>query len=126
MGDPRHDLGRQAETAVAAWLEAAGWLILARRHRSARGGEVDLIALDTHDILVAVEVRARRSARAGSAALSVDSRRVARLERTLASSAATHGVRHTGLRVDLVTLEPIPGHTSGRWQIRRYPGIGGR
>ncbi|MDQ3488558.1 MAG: YraN family protein, partial [Acidobacteriota bacterium] len=46
MGDARHDLGIAADGAVAAWLGAAGWRILARRYRSAAGGEVDLIAVD--------------------------------------------------------------------------------
>ncbi len=125
MGDPRHDLGRRAEAAVAAWLEGSGWHILARRQRSSVGGEVDLIALDPDVILVAVEVRARHSARTGSAAFSVDARRLVRMKRTLAAFAAGYGGRHAGLRIDLVTLEPEPGSGSGRWRLRRLPGIGG-
>lgn len=110
---------------MAAWLEERGWQILARRHRSAAGGEVDLITLDPDAILVAVEVRARRSARTGAAAFSVEAGRVVRIERTLASFAASHGRRHAGLRVDLVTLEPEPGSAAGHWRLRRLPGIGG-
>ncbi|MGI8829980.1 MAG: YraN family protein [Candidatus Limnocylindria bacterium] len=125
MGDPRHDLGRRAEMVVATWLERGGWVILARRHRPAAGGEVDLVALDPDDVLVAVEVRARRSNRTGAAALSVDVRRVRRLERTLASFAASSGRPHVGVRVDLVTLEPISGPSPGPWRLRRIPGIGG-
>lgn len=120
MTDPRHDLGRRAEDAVATWLAATGWTVLARRCRSREGGEVDLVALDPDGILVAVEVRARRSTRTGSAATSVDPRRVLRLERTLLSFARSRATTHVGLRVDLVTVEP----EAGRWRLRRLPAIG--
>ena len=121
MGDPRHVLGLAAEAAVATWLADAGWRILERRARSPTGGEVDLLAIDADAVLVAVEVRARRSARAGRAAESVDRRRVGRLRRTLASVSAS-APPHRGLRVDLVTVEPVSG-LPGRWRVRRLPGL---
>ena len=123
MSDPRHLLGQRTEDAAAAWLARAGWRILARRRRSLHGGEVDLVARDPTGYLVAVEVRARRSARTGPAGTTVGQRRVARLERTLAAYAGETGVRHRGLRVDLVTLEPVQ-HRPGCWRVRRIPGIG--
>lgn len=123
MGDPRHLLGLAAEEAVADWLTGNGWQVIARRARSAGGGEVDLVALDPGRVLVAVEVRARRSARTGSAATSVDRRRVARQGRTLAAIGATCGEPHRGLRVDLVTVEPTTEEV-GRWRLTRLPGIG--
>jgi putative endonuclease len=123
MPDPRHLLGRAAEEAVARWLVACGWRVLAARQRSTGGGEVDIVAIDPEGIMVAVEVRARRSRRAGSAIASVDRRRVGRLARTLAAVAASSGEPHQGLRIDLVSVEPIadrPGH----WRLRRESGIG--
>jgi putative endonuclease len=123
MGDPRHVLGLAAEAAVATWLTAAGWRVIARRARSMGGGEVDIVALDPGRILVAVEVRARRTTRAGPAATSVDARRVARLGRTLAAVGATCGEAHRGLRIDLVTVEPASEETEG-WRLRRLAGIG--
>ena len=95
MGDPRHDLGLAAEEAVARWLSGAGWRVVERRARSSTGGEVDIIAIDPEGALVALEVRARRTRRAGEAALTVDRRRVARLGRTLAvvaSNRASSGI----------------------------------
>jgi putative endonuclease len=121
MTDPRHALGSAAETAVGEWLEACGWRVVGRRVRSAAGGEVDLVAVDPADVLVAVEVRARRSARAGRAGLSVDARRVGRLRRTLVATAVASGIEHFGLRVDLVTVEP---DFAGSWRVARLPGIG--
>jgi Holliday junction resolvase-like predicted endonuclease len=122
MGDPRHDFGLVAEAAVAAWLTDAGWRVLERRANSPTGGEVDLVALDPSRALVAIEVRARHSRRAGEAAVTVNARRVARLGRTLATIAANGRFGHSALRVDLVTVEPAG--QPGRWRLFRLPGIG--
>lgn len=123
MVDPRHQLGRAAEDAVATWLTSRGWRIVGRRVRSPAGSEVDLVALDPGGALVALEIRARRHRRAGSAADSVVVQHVTRMRRTLASVASETGQSHAGLRVDLVALEPDAGN-SGRWLARRIPGIG--
>ena len=122
MSDPRHALGLAAEAAVADWLEAAGWTLLARRVRSADGGEVDILALDRDDVLVAVEVRARRSRRTGAAVATLDRRRINRLRRTLAACGAATHVPHRGLRIDLVSAEPMPVPPT-RWRLRRIPGV---
>ena len=108
---------------MADWLTGRGWQVVGRRLRSSAGGEVDLVARDPTGVLVAIEVRARRSARAGAAATSVDARRLGRLRRTLAAVAADDQQRHTGLRVDLVTVEPVTGQPR-RWRLRQLPGIG--
>lgn len=122
MTDPRHDLGLAAEDAVAAWLTRTGWSVVARRLRSRHGGEIDLVAIDPGEVLVAIEVRARRGRRAGSALETVDPRRVARLRRTLLEHARGTSGRHAGLRVDLVGVEP--DGEAGRWRLRRLAGIG--
>jgi putative endonuclease len=122
MADPRHALGIAAEDAVAGWLTAAGWRVVGRRLRTARGGEIDVLAIDPGQALVAVEVRARRTSRTGAAAVTVDARRVERLRHALASAAAEHRVRSSGLRVDLVTVEP--DQAPGRWRLTRLVGIG--
>jgi putative endonuclease len=120
--NPRHALGLAAEDAAATWLEREGWSLLARRLRTAGGGEVDLVMRDPGGILVAIEVRARRTERAGRADGSVDARRIGRIRRTLVAHAAASRTRHGGLRVDLVTLEP--DDVRGRWRMRRLPGVG--
>ena len=122
MADARHALGLAVEAAVAAWLERAGWTVLARRTRSTAGGEVDIVAIDREAFLVAIEVRGRRTARTGVAATTVDRRRVGRLRRTLASVAESTRTPHRGLRVDLVAAEPIPGPARA-WRLSRIPGI---
>ncbi len=125
MSDPRHTLGRDAEDAAAAWLEAQGWTVLARRYRHAAGGEVDLSALDRRGTLVGVEVRARRSVRAGRPEESVDQGRVRRISRTLAAFAAVSAGAHTGLRVDLVAAEPVGPRDARLLRLRRVPDLGG-
>jgi putative endonuclease len=123
MGDPRHDLGIAAESAVATWLEGSGWRVLSRRRRSATGGEVDLLALDPDGVLVAIEVRARRTGRAGTGTETIDPRRTGRIGRTLAAFAAAGGVSHSGLRIDLVIAAPMPA-SDARWRLRRVPDVG--
>lgn len=122
MADPRHELGRQAERRVATWLSANGWRILAERHRSG-GGEIDVVALDPNRILVAVEVRLRRSGRSGNAIESVRAEKVVRLRSALTAYARATPIEHRGLRVDLVAMSPGPEPRT--WRLRRLPGVDG-
>jgi Holliday junction resolvase-like predicted endonuclease len=124
MPDPRHALGLAAEAATADWLARAGWAVLARRARARGAGEIDVVALDPLRTLVAIEVRARRSSRAGSPEATIDGRRVARLRRSLVTFAAEHAITHAGLRVDLVSAEPVAGQPA-IWRLRRLPGVDG-
>jgi putative endonuclease len=120
MSDPRHDLGQAAEALVGGWLTDAGWSILARRWRARGCGELDLVCRDTRGIVVGVEVRARRTARAGRAVESVDRRRIGRLRATLGAYLAETGIRAAGLRIDLVTVEPADA-VAGAWRVVRRP-----
>ncbi|MGB6837955.1 MAG: YraN family protein, partial [Dehalococcoidia bacterium] len=69
MNQARRRLGDFGERVAAAHLEAKGYRILARNYRC-REGEIDLVA-QQGDVLVFVEVRARRGEGAGTAAESV-------------------------------------------------------
>src|SRR5436190_971811 len=62
----RQLLGIQGEDLAAQELQRRGYAILARRYRT-RFGEIDIVAQDA-DAVVFVEVKARRTARYGSAA----------------------------------------------------------
>jgi putative endonuclease len=120
VADPRHELGQRAEGAVAAWLVIRGWSVLERRWRC-RVGELDLVCRDPTGALVGVEVKVRSTGRAGSGVESVDPRRLTRLRSALATYART-APPASGLRLDLVTLDP---EGDGRWRVRRLPGIDG-
>ena len=120
MADPRHDLGRAAERAVAEWLAAHDWRILAARHRSSEG-EIDLVALDPARCLVAVEVRLRSSGRAGDAVASMRPRHLRRVSAALVAFARGEAIPHDGLRVDLVAV--VPGPRPRTWRLTRMPAV---
>jgi putative endonuclease len=71
---PRH----WAEGVAREFLEARGFRFITGNH-SERGGELDLIMRDG-DVLVFVEVRQRSSALYGSAAETLDTRKLRRLQ----------------------------------------------
>jgi len=119
MTDPRHALGERAELAAATWLRTLGWSVLDRRWRGA-AGELDLVCIDPGGVLVGVEVKLRRTDRAGSGPESIERRRLGRLRGTLAAFATATAVAHQGARLDLVTLTPAD---DGRWRIQRLPAI---
>jgi putative endonuclease len=128
VADPRHQLGRRAEEAVAAWLAARGWRVLERRWGSP-AGELDLVCRDPAGALVGVEVKLRSTGRAGTGVETLDRRRLGRLRAALATYARTASrpaagtrLRPTELRLDLVTLAP---EGDGRWRVRRLQGIDG-
>lgn len=120
MGDPRHDFGRAAERLAGDWLTDAGWSVLARRWRVPEG-ELDLVCLDPDGCLVGVEVRARRSGRAGSPVESMGARHVARLRAALSRYARECSPAHRGIRIDLVSVMPT---TAGdAWRLRRLAAV---
>ncbi len=83
-GAPHLEIGRAAEDAAARLLERAGYRILQRNFR-ARGGELDVVAMDGGALAI-VEVRYRASDRYGGAAASITAgkrHRVVRAARTL-------------------------------------------
>jgi putative endonuclease len=118
--NPRHALGEQAERAAAEWLSSRGWTILVRRWRCPEG-ELDLVALDPGRVVVAIEVKVRRTGRAGVPLESVDRRRVRRLRAALGLFVAdTLTAANDGIRVDLVAVRP---DRDGRWRLTHHPAI---
>ncbi|HET6819408.1 MAG TPA: YraN family protein [Candidatus Limnocylindria bacterium] len=114
----QHALGLRAEQATAQWLSGSGWQILERRWR-VRAGELDLVCRDPDGALVAVEVKLRRTSRAGRAVEAIDRRRLSRLRASLVAYAQGSARRWPALRVDLVTVEP----DGDAWRLRRLVAI---
>ena len=120
MTNPRHALGERAELAAATWLEGRGWTILARRWRCP-DGELDLVARDPDGELVGIEVKVRRTGRAGGPLESVDRQRLRRLRAALARFRSEEPrSAAAGLRVDLVALRP---DGRGQWRLSHHRGI---
>lgn len=109
-------LGREGEELAAAYLQEQGMRVLARNWRC-RAGELDIVALDGHE-LVAVEVKTRRSLAYGHPFEAVTPVKLARLRALGLAWRAEHGVRFP-LRIDAVAVvsdggtEPVVEHLRG-------------
>jgi putative endonuclease len=94
--------GRAAEDRAAAALEAEGWVVLARRVRTA-AGELDLVA-ERAGLLAFVEVKARP--RLAEAAFALVPRQRARLAAAAeAWLAANPGRGSAGMRFDVLLVD---------------------
>lgn len=109
--DP-HGLGRRGEDLAAAHLSTLGLTLLDRNWRDP-GGEIDLVAADG-ELLVAVEVKTRRSERFGHPFQAVDARKILRLHRlALAWLRAHPDAGYHGHRVDVLGIVlPDEGETA--------------
>jgi putative endonuclease len=99
--------GRAAEAAAARLLERAGYRILVTNFR-ARGGELDVVAMDG-EALAIVEVRYRASSRFGGAAASITSQKRGRIIRAARALLATKpALRRLAARFDVVEVSGPP------------------
>jgi len=104
-------LGRAVEERAASWYLAHGYDVVERNWRC-REGEVDLVAVRRRDRLVVFcEVKARRSARFGSAAEAVGRDKQARLRRLAAAWLADHRSGRAGVRFDVAAWD------AGRFEV---------
>jgi putative endonuclease len=111
---PRH----WAEGVAREHLEAKGFRFVAGNH-SERGGELDLVMTDG-DVLVFVEVRQRSSAEFGSAAETLDARKLQRLQRTAELfMLRRHGTTDVACRFDAVLLSG----SRSRHRVQHLEGI---
>ncbi len=110
MVAPRQQQGFDVEARAQAWLARHGLVAIERNVRF-RGGEIDLVMRDG-PLWVFVEVRARRDARFGGAAASVDARK----QRRIVLAAQLYLLRRFGQRAwppcrfDVVAFEAGEPH----------------
>ena len=95
-------LGEQGERAAARMLRRLGYKIVTTRHRQ-RYGEIDIVAIDGETI-VFVEVKTRRTNRAGEGAEAVNTERQARLTRAGLAFLKGHGLLEYASRFDVVEV----------------------
>ncbi len=116
MSRLRRALGAEGEARAARYLSARGYRIEARNVR-AGGVEIDLVA-SRAGLVVFVEVKTRRSRRAGPPEEAVDARKRARLVR--GAAAWLHDQRRGARRIrfDVITCEP----DSQGWRLRHLEG----
>lgn len=103
MSRGRQLLGRRGEALAEGHLVARGYRILARNFRC-RFGEVDLVA-DEGGVVVFVEVKTRRSARAGTGAEAVGAVKRRRLVAAARYFLAVRGLTAALCRFDVVSLD---------------------
>ena len=104
MPSESQHLGNFGERTAAAHLQAKGYRILGRKFRAA-DCEIDLIAVD-HDALVFVEVRTRRGAYPGMAALSITRTKARKLLVAVERYTEQHPeAADMPLRIDVVAIE---------------------
>jgi len=100
MNIERRAFGRIAESEAERYLRRKGYRILGRNVRSPNG-ELDLIA-QVADVLVFVEVKARRTSAYGGASHAVDGHKQARLVRLAAHYLSRHRLRNRSCRFDVI------------------------
>lgn len=114
----RTRVGQRGEDQALDYLQARGYHLVARNWQRP-SGEIDLVMSD-QEMLVFVEVKARRSETAGRADDAVSPSKAARLLTTAEWFLAEHPEhQHRIWRVDLLAIA-IDDHT-GAATIRHYP-----
>lgn len=104
--DPRRAFGQRGEDAAAEYLRRRGFEILARNVRTPLG-EIDLVALDD-EVVVFVEVKARRGAGGLEA---VDLRKQRKLSRLAMAFLSRAGWSSRRARFDVVAVDSAGGCT---------------
>ena len=108
------DIGRTYEALACKYLQAQGLKLLEKNYRS-RFGEIDLIMLDT-DQLVFVEVRYREQSHFGSAAESITQGKQQKLVKTAQTYMQTHSeTSRLATRFDVVAIEGNAQSPSYHW-----------
>lgn len=103
MLDPRKLFGQEGESAAEQYLRDKGYRIVARNLRSSVG-ELDLVAEDGQ-VLVFVEVKARRTDSFGGAIQAVHQRKQEKLIQLAAQYLARHHIKNRSCRFDVVLLQ---------------------
>lgn len=96
------ELGIRGEDAAVAYVERLGMTVVERNWRSS-AGEVDIIALDGA-ALVFIEVKTRRSTRAGVPEEAVSPSKQSRIVRLARAYLATSGLEPSPVRFDVIAI----------------------
>ncbi len=96
-------LGQRGEAEAARLLRRSGYTIVAGGRRS-RFGEIDLIAVQDHKVVVFVEVKTRRNLRGGHPAEAVDAEKQRRLSNAALAYLKSHGLLEYPARFDVIAI----------------------
>lgn len=113
----KDDLGRRGEELAAQFLVAAGYTIVDRNWRCARG-EIDLVAREGNDT-VFVEVKTRTSTAFGHPFEAITARKLARLRRLAMAWCDAHPYRRGMVRIDAIAVIAGAGAAPSIEHLRR-------
>lgn len=113
----KDDLGKHGEELAAQFLAEAGYTIIDRNWRCARG-EIDLVARDGDDT-VFVEVKTRSSTAFGHPFEAITVRKVSRLQRLAAAWCEAHPYRRGSIRIDAISVIACANQTPVIEHLRR-------
>jgi putative endonuclease len=105
--DERQSLGKLGEDLACDELARRGYAILARRYRT-RFGEIDIVSRDG-DTMVFVEVKARRTARRGTAAEQIPFWKRRRIAAMALDYLASADLLQRRCRFDVVAIDDAGG-----------------
>lgn len=114
--ETRKRTGSRGEDAASAYLVRRGWQILDRNVRY-REGELDIVCAKD-GVLAFVEVKTRRSERAGTGAEAVTPAKQARIRRLAMRYLSERHPRVAAVRFDVLELK----QTADRYRIRHLEG----
>ena len=103
MPSVRQQRGTAAEDWAADFLRQKNFEILGQ-HITSRFGEIDILAKD-HDIVVAIEVKARNSDAFGPAIESVTPKKMTSISQTLDWYCQQQGWMDVPRRIDVITID---------------------
>lgn len=103
MNKVRQARGKFGEEYTARQLEQKGWRIVARNYRK-RCGELDIVAIDNDNELVAVEVKTRKFGSMTYGADAVTWSKKRKIALTLLEYAAENGLEASIMRFDIAEL----------------------
>ncbi|MCC6270810.1 MAG: YraN family protein [Microbacteriaceae bacterium] len=98
----KDDLGRRGEDLAVQFLTDAGYTVIDRNWRCARG-EIDLVARDGNDT-VFVEVKTRSSTAFGHPFEAITAQKLARLKRLAKAWCDVHPYRRGVIRIDAIAV----------------------
>lgn len=113
----KDDLGRRGEDLAAQFLTDAGYTVIDRNWRCARG-EIDLVARDGDDT-VFVEVKTRSSTAFGHPFEAITPQKLARLRRLAGAWCEAHPSRHGAVRIDAIAVIALAGRAPTVEHLRR-------
>jgi putative endonuclease len=112
----KDDLGRRGEELAAQYLVDAGYTVIDRNWRCARG-EIDLVARDGNDT-VFVEVKTRSSTAFGHPFEAITARKLARLRRLALAWREAQPYRRGTIRVDAIAVIASAGQAPSIEHLR--------